>query len=440
MPFSYSRMTPWSAPRPSSRPRPSDDSARQALSAAATSASTPACAVASTTKPSRSARTAHCTPSIVRNWATTAAAPSGTGVVSSGTGASVSTVAGVPRAVEVTDEVVGGEGLGEDAHRLRARGALADLVVDDAGHQQDRRVREARVALDELADLVAVAVGHHHVAHHEVRGITLEPLERLAAGGRAHDVDLPARQRALDDLPHAEAVVDHQHLGHARFSSSIILATSSSSWSTGRAMVFGWVRSSFGWTGMKQNLPPRSRCEAATSAEKAGSPPSPPNSACVTRPLSNTTRPPPVARTSTSRPVLPPTEIACVSSSISSTPSAPWNVRVPPFVPTESSPAIEGPGAAGTGAAWATTGTGATGAAGATGCGAGMTGRGGGARGRGGGATGGGAGGSGATGLGGGGGGGATRGGLITGAGAAARGTAAAGAEGVVASSCLRTS
>src|SRR5256886_4751143 len=52
--------------RPSSRPRPSDDSARQALSAAATSASMPAFPVASTTKPSRSARTAHCTPSIVR--------------------------------------------------------------------------------------------------------------------------------------------------------------------------------------------------------------------------------------------------------------------------------------------------------------------------------------------------------------------------------------
>src|SRR5204863_509169 len=126
MPFSYSRMTPCSGPRPSSRPSPSDDSARHALSAAATSASTPA---------------------------------------------------------------------------------------------------------------FAVAVGHDDVAHDDVRRVALEPLDRLAARRRTHDLDLPAGQRALDNLADAQAVVDHQHLAHARFSSSIALATSSSSWSTPRSMV-----------------------------------------------------------------------------------------------------------------------------------------------------------------------------------------------------------
>src|SRR5205085_1071584 len=116
------------------------------------------------------------------------------------------------------------------------------------------------------------------VAHEVVRG------ERLG-----EDAGRLCARRALTHL-----VVDdaghHQHLAHARLSSSIALATSSNSWSTPRSMVFGWLLSSFGWTGMKQNLPPRSRCEAATSARNAESPASPANSACVTRPLSNTTR------------------------------------------------------------------------------------------------------------------------------------------------------
>src|SRR5207253_5556728 len=129
---------------------------------------------------------------------------------------------------------------------------------------------------------------------------------------------------------------------------------------------------------MKQNLPPRSRCEAATSAPNAGSPACPPYSECVTRPLSNTTRPPPVVRTSTSRPVLPPTAMACVSSSISSTPSAPWNVRAPPFVPTASSPAIDGAAASGLGAAVTGGGGAVTGGGGAvTGGGGAVTGGGG---------------------------------------------------------------
>src|SRR5919199_505291 len=76
MPLSYSSMMLCSAPRPRSLPSPSDDSARHALSAAATSASTPALVVASTTKPSRSDNTAHCTPSMAVNCARMAAAAS----------------------------------------------------------------------------------------------------------------------------------------------------------------------------------------------------------------------------------------------------------------------------------------------------------------------------------------------------------------------------
>src|SRR5687767_12638489 len=117
MPFSYSRMRLCSAPRPSSLPRPSDDSARHALRAAATSASIPALVVASTTKPSRSDSTAHCTPSIAVNCARIPAAASvgggGDGIRGdTGAAATASTTAGGAGSVAVTIGTTGSGGGG----------------------------------------------------------------------------------------------------------------------------------------------------------------------------------------------------------------------------------------------------------------------------------------------------------------------------------------
>src|SRR5687768_5984164 len=88
---------------------------------------------------------------------------------------------------------------------------------------------------------------------------------------------------------------------------------------------------------MKQNLPARSRCAVDTRALKAGSPVLAPNSASTTCPLLNTIIPPPAVSTRSRRPVLPPIEIACTSSSISITPREPWKVFTAPSAPTASS-------------------------------------------------------------------------------------------------------
>src|SRR5687768_6351958 len=88
---------------------------------------------------------------------------------------------------------------------------------------------------------------------------------------------------------------------------------------------------------MKQNLPARSRCAVDTRALKAGSPVLAPNSACTTCPLLNTIIPPPAVSTRSRRPVLPPIEIACTSTSISITPREPWKVFTAPSAPTASS-------------------------------------------------------------------------------------------------------
>src|SRR5688572_28320830 len=85
---------------------------------------------------------------------------------------------------------------------------------------------------------------------------------------------------------------------------------------------------------MKQNFPARSRCAVDTRALKAGSPVLAPNSACTTCPLLKTIIPPPAVSTRSRRPVLPPIEIACTSSSISITPREPWKVFTAPSAPT----------------------------------------------------------------------------------------------------------
>jgi len=95
-----------------------------------------------------------------------------------------------------------------------ARGTLPHLVVDDPRHQDDRRRREARVVLHEVADLVAIPVRHDDVADDHVGHVALEAFERLAAGRRTDDLDLPARECPLHDLADADAVVDHQDPGH----------------------------------------------------------------------------------------------------------------------------------------------------------------------------------------------------------------------------------
>ena len=69
------------------------------------------------------------------------------------------------------------ERLGQEPVAADARRALLVEGLEGAGQQQHRDVRERRVLLDEVADLVAVLLRHDDVAEHDVGRHLLDPLE-----------------------------------------------------------------------------------------------------------------------------------------------------------------------------------------------------------------------------------------------------------------------
>ena len=69
----------------------------------------------------------------------------------------------------------------------------------------------AALGAQAAADLEAVHARHEHVDHDRVRGVSVDPLQRIhAVDGEAHLV--PAQpQRRAERLPHREIVVHDQH-------------------------------------------------------------------------------------------------------------------------------------------------------------------------------------------------------------------------------------
>src|SRR5262245_5953390 len=255
--------------------------------------------------------------------------------------------------VDLPDELFGGEGLEHDVARLDFGGAREHGAVDHTRDEEHRRATGFRVGADELADLVPVLVRQDHVADDEVGAVPLEALHRLAARRRRKHFQRAALERFRDHPPHADAVVDNQHLQHLTppgpYSrgdraggstgpattraagapvtgpvrpSSMSAAMASNSCFTLRSMVF-CAPESMRSRGSNAKLPRPSWWAVATSAANAASPVSRPNSACTTRPRSKTIRPVPPASVNPRSPVLAPSAMACARSGRSITASEP---------------------------------------------------------------------------------------------------------------------
>jgi hypothetical protein len=106
-------------------------------------------------------------------------------------------------------QLVGRERFAHHVVRPRASRAFHHVAVEHAGDEEDGRLAQPRMVPDVVADLEAVPVGHDHIAHHQIRLVSLDPLDGLAAGPHRENLNPFRPQAALHHLAHAQAVVGH---------------------------------------------------------------------------------------------------------------------------------------------------------------------------------------------------------------------------------------
>src|SRR5438132_4342030 len=140
---------------------------------------------------------------------------------SSGVGASA-----LDEALHVVEQLDRRERLAEEVVGTGlAAGLLDGGVLSPGGQHQHLDLRVVELA----ADLDAVEPGHDHVEHDDHRAVAGDRLERLAAGGGLHHVELVDLQDVAHYPTDRLVVVNHQHeavaLDGAHFSSDSTLAS-----------------------------------------------------------------------------------------------------------------------------------------------------------------------------------------------------------------------
>ena len=109
--------------------------------------------------------------------------------------------------LDLAEELLGVERLRHDRVRADPVGALAVEGLERSGQQDHRNARRLRVALDRLADLVAVLLGHHDVGEDQVGAGLADLLEGPHSVAHADELVLAVGKRQLDDLLNRQTVV-----------------------------------------------------------------------------------------------------------------------------------------------------------------------------------------------------------------------------------------
>src|SRR5262249_30209629 len=104
--------------------------------------------------------------------------------------------------------------------------------VDDSRHQHDRGLRQLRMALDVLANIITVFVRHDDVSDDDIRPILLDLSQCLRGVVACHYIDVFPAEGDLDHFAHGGAVVNEIHSrdsGHRTKPPSVPLWADSSS-------------------------------------------------------------------------------------------------------------------------------------------------------------------------------------------------------------------
>ena len=106
------------------------------------------------------------------------------------------------------DELIGVEGLGEEASAVREDAGLDAGIVGEAADEENARGRMAEA--DAVGEVTAGHAGHAHVGDEEVERFfaAVEERKRLLAGGSVGDGESFAFEDAADDGADAGLIVD----------------------------------------------------------------------------------------------------------------------------------------------------------------------------------------------------------------------------------------
>ena len=106
------------------------------------------------------------------------------------------------------DQVLRLERLADQFIGMDREGAFGHPLVDHARHQDHRGLPKARMLLDVLADLVAVASRHDDVGDDDVRGAVVHQVHGAAGVMAGDDVKVFAAEGDFNHLAHGCAIVD----------------------------------------------------------------------------------------------------------------------------------------------------------------------------------------------------------------------------------------
>ena len=93
-------------------------------------------------------------------------------------------------------------------HRLESRLLIGGEIL--AGEDDHGDIRQSRLGMDFLQQFEAGHVGQSQVEHHAVERLVEHRLQRLAAGGDGHRLDVFVAQQFDDGLPLDVVVLDDQ--------------------------------------------------------------------------------------------------------------------------------------------------------------------------------------------------------------------------------------